>query len=114
MTARIHLIERLNHMGPVARGSTIYESGWWAISAKTAERLKGGNIYFHKAQAKDSYFGGVILDYRIETEGEWVGRIIFKFQSDPACRGVSAGKGGWGMEKKILGAKDTPDASHDD
>ncbi|MCA1924985.1 MAG: hypothetical protein LDL16_01740 [Thiobacillus sp.] len=79
-----------------------WESGWWKISPDTAEQLVGGEIYFHKARAKPSFFGGLILSYRVETEGEWPGRILFRFRTGNEFKGVEAGMDGWGMEKKIV------------
>ncbi len=79
-----------------------WESGWWSVAPTTAEKLVGGHIYFHKAKAKPSFFGGVILSYRVETEGEWPGRIIFKFRSGQEFKAIKAGTTGWGMEKKIV------------
>ncbi|MFD0892186.1 hypothetical protein KBB96_12210 [Luteolibacter ambystomatis] len=90
-------------MKPLQLGSSEYESGWWVVSEGTARKLVGGGIYFHKAQASPSYFGGIIDDFCIETQGERSGRIIFKFRADPAnFRGFSAGADGWGNEKKIV------------
>lgn len=79
-----------------------WESGWWKLSSDMAEKLVGGEIYFHKAQAKPSYFGGLVLSYRVETEGEWPGRIVFRFRAGQEFKGVDAGTRGWGMEKKIV------------
>ena len=102
MPTRIHLIEHLGHMKVIDKEKAEWESGWWAVAPDTAAKLVGGHIYFHKAQAKLSFFGGVILSYRIETQGEWPGRIIFKFRTGQEFKGVGAGITGWGMEKKIV------------
>ena len=103
MKARIHLIERDGRLVPVEPGSKEYESGFWVVAEETARRLVGGEILFHKAQAKPAFFGGVIKSYRIQSDGEWKGRIIFRFLADPVrFRGVLAGRDGWGNEKKIV------------
>lgn len=103
MTARIHLIEREGRLAPVQRGSQEYESALWAVAEETAQKLVGGEILFHKAQSEPAFFGGVIQSYRVQPDGEWQGRIIFKFIADPVrLRGTRAGREGWGMEKKIV------------
>lgn len=98
----IHLIEDLGNMKMLNKANFEWESGWWAVNPETAEKLVGGNIYFHKKQAELSFFCGVITGYRIETTGEWVGRIIFQFKTGLEFKGVKAGRSGWGMEKKIV------------
>lgn len=98
----IHFIEDLGNMKMLNKANSEWESGWWAVNPETAEKLVGGNIYFHKKQAEPSFFGGVITAYRIETTGEWVGRIIFQFKTGLEFKGIKAGSSGWGMEKKIV------------
>ena len=102
MASRIHLIEKLNLIHPVAEGSKEYESGFWAIPPHTAQLLVGGDIYFHKKQRERSFFGGKILAFRLAPDGEYTGRIIFSFAPDQEHRNVSAGHGGWSAEKKIV------------
>lgn len=102
MAERIHLIEHLGHMTMLNKEKAEWESGWWAVAPAKAEQLVGGHIYFHKQQASPSFFGGVILGFRVETEGEWPGRIVFKFRASQEFKGVKAGAGGWSMEKKIV------------
>lgn len=98
---RIHLIERDDHF--VQLGNSVYESGFWKLTEEKAELLKDGMIYFHKAQDEPSFYGGRIIDYRIQQEGEFVDRIIFKFQYMAECRGFRAGRDGWSQEKKLVG-----------
>jgi len=86
----------------LSREKKEWESGWWALAPSTAGQLVGGNIYFHKAQARPSFFGGNIIGYRIETEGLWAGRVVFRFLANPAFREVRASTSGWSMEKKIV------------
>lgn len=102
MTSTIHLIEDLGNMKMLNKANSEWESGWWAVAPETAEKLIGGNIYFHKKQAEPSFFGGLILGYRIETTGEWAGRVIFQFKTGLEFKGIKAGSSGWGMEKKIV------------
>ena len=102
MSGDIHLIERMAHMTCLDRASATWESGWWAVSTDTAAKLVGGRIFFHKAQDKPSFFGGRITKYRVETEGEWPGRIVFTFAAGQEFKAVKAGRDGWGMEKKVV------------
>ncbi len=102
MSGDIHLIERMGHMQCLDKASGLWKSGWWAVAPDTAEKLVGGRIFFHKAQDKPSFFGGRIASYRVETEGQWPGRIVFTFVFGPEFRGVEAGRDGWGMEKKLV------------
>jgi hypothetical protein len=101
MTSSIHLIENLGNMRMLNKEAAEWESGWWSVAPETAEKLIGGHIYFHKKQVEPSFFGGVILSYRIETEGEWAGRILFKFRTGLEFKNIKAGTSGWSMEKKI-------------
>ena len=97
---RIHLIERDGRIEKIDGG--IWESGYWIVSSASAKQLVGGSIFHHKKQAEPSFFGGIILGYRIQEEGPFAGRVIFKFQYAHDHRGVSAGKGGWGNEMKMV------------
>jgi len=91
----------MGHVRTVDSAAGICESEWWAIPPETAEKLLGGRIYLHKEQDKPSFFGGTITAYRIETHGEWTGRLIFTFTRDLAGKGVVS-RGGWGNEKKYV------------
>ncbi len=102
MMPTIHLIEDLGNMKMLNKLRSEWESGWWAVSPETAEKLIGGHIYFHKKQVEPSFFGGLILGYGVETTGEWIGRVIFLFKTGLEFKGVKAGSSGWGMEKKIV------------
>jgi hypothetical protein len=102
MVISVHFIERMDHFRLLDKSKELYESGWWSISEEAAKELVGGRLYLHKAQDKPSFFGGLILSYRIETDGEWPGRILFTFIADLAGKGVRAGKDGWRMERKII------------
>ena len=98
----IHLIEKESLFRRVAESPTEYESGYWALSAGEAEALVGANIYFHERQIEPSYYGGTIVGYRVQRGEPYDGRIIFRFQPKPDCRGVRAGGDGWQFEKKIV------------
>jgi hypothetical protein len=102
MAASIHLIERLGNMKCLDKETSLWESGWWHVSTEIAQKLIGGNIFFHKAQDKPSYFGGTITKYRLETEGEWTGRILFSFAATMEFKGITTSRNGWGMEKKLV------------
>ena len=97
----IHLIEKQHRFQMIDREKETYESGVWAISENTAKSAINGNIYFHKKQTEPSYFGGVILSYRVHDEGEFSGRIVFTFQAMIGHKHVKTGKAGWSMEKKM-------------
>jgi hypothetical protein len=96
----IHLIERLNNITNLI--NDVWESGWWKISDSKAQELKGGNIYFHKKKNEPSFFGGKILGYRIEQDGTFKGRVVFKFLSGPEYKGVKTEMAGWANEKKMI------------
>jgi hypothetical protein len=98
---RIHLIEKMGFIRRVSDADKEYESGYWKVPENTATALVGGEIYFHKKQAEESFFGGRITGYRVDNE-MYPGRIIFVFCFDKNFRGVSAGQDGWSMEKKIV------------
>jgi hypothetical protein len=97
---RIHFIEKDNRL--VDLGESIYESGFWKVGEETARSLKGGLIYFHERQDTPSFFGGEILDYRIQRDGPYANRIIFKFKYLARCKYVRAGLGGWSQEMKLV------------
>ena len=97
----IHLIEKKGFIKTLPDSSDEWESGYWAVPESTANALVGGEIYFHKKQAELSFFGGRILGFRVDTDA-YAGRIVFRFRFDIVCRGVSAGQGGWSVEKKIV------------
>jgi hypothetical protein len=99
---KLHLVEKNKRFTREDKFSQIWESGFWKMSQDTANSLVGGDLYLHSAKIKPSYFGGKILGFRVVEDGEWKGRIVFEFEFSPEYKGVSAGKDGWGMEKKIV------------
>ena len=98
----IHLVERVGLMRMIDPTSREYESGFWVIGQQTAAELVGCDIYFHKKRAEPSFFGGQILSFRVQPEGEHAARIIFRFRPLQSHKGVVAGAEGWGQEKKIV------------
>src|SRR5208283_4093478 len=98
--SRIHLIEKRSYFKRV--NDREYESGWWALSEETAGGLVGGQIFFHEQKKKPSFFGGTVLGFRIETEGEHKDRVIFRLESSQECKGIRTGPEGWTLEKKIV------------
>lgn len=100
--AAIHLIERLDNVRRIDKDRKEWESGYWAISEDTAQKLIGGDLYLHRAQNEESYFGGEILSYHVHASGPEAGRIVFRIQFDPKYKGVKTGREGWGNEKKYV------------
>jgi hypothetical protein len=95
----IHLVEPSNHFVKIE--DNVWESGWWNLDEGEAKKLVGGEIYFHKKRQEPSFYGGTILGYRVNHDGEYQGRIIFKLQYSPACRNISTDKSGWTKDVKI-------------
>ena len=103
--AAIHLIKNdqsLPQITPIERNSDIFRSGYWVIAAAKANALIGGKIFFHEQQTKPSFFGGVIKSTEKVDQGEYVGRIVFIFESDQACKGITTPRDGWSQEMKII------------
>jgi len=96
----IHLVEPLNNF--VKLNDNVWESGCWAVDEDKAKKLVGGEIYFHKKRQEPSFYGGTILGYRVEQDGEYQGKIIFQLQHVQSCRNVSTGKTGWKKDVKIM------------
>jgi hypothetical protein len=97
----IHLIEQLNNFVKLQDNS--WESGWWQLEESKAQKLIGGEIYFHKKQQEPSFYGGTIMGYRIEQDGQYQGKIVFKLQHKQSCRNVRTDKNGWSKKMKIIG-----------
>jgi len=60
--------------------ATPYESGYWSVPESVAANLT--RIYLHRAQSAPSFFGGEITGYRVQPNGQWMGRIVFEFLPD--------------------------------
>ena len=98
----IHFVERLGNYRCVDKSANEWESGYWVVAVDTAQRLIGGQIYLHDGQDTPSRFGGDILSYRVQQDGEFEGRLVFRFRPTAQCKGIMAGRGGWGNEKKVV------------
>ena len=98
----IHFIERHENVHPTDKEKGEWESGDWVVSEETAQRLVGGHIYLHHAQDEPSHFGGEILSFHVLSSGSADGRVVFRFCASITCKGVKAGREGWGNEKKIV------------
>ncbi|MCK9362574.1 MAG: hypothetical protein M0P74_03080 [Syntrophales bacterium] len=96
----IHLVEPLNHF--VKLNDNVWESGSWGVADDQAKKLVGGKIYFHKKRQDPSFYGGTILGYRIQPDGEYQGKIVFQLQHSQSCRNVRTGKSGWSKGIKIM------------
>ena len=99
--AAIHLVELKGNVWKVPDTPGEWESAYWKVGEATAAKLIGGDLYLHTAHAAPSHFGGKLLSYRVQPDGETAGRYIFRFRFTEAHRGVKAGRDGWGMEKKL-------------
>lgn len=96
----IHLIEPINHF--VMLNDNEWESGGWTLDEGQAQKLVGGEIYFHKKRSEPSFYGGTILGYRVSNEGEHQGKIVFKLRYSLSCRNVRTDISGWKKEVKIV------------
>jgi len=99
---RIHLIEKDHKNRLTMVADKIWESGCWDIPESMAKKLLEGSILLHEKPKAASFFGGIILNYRVQREGKFEGMIIFTFEYDSSHRGVMADAGGWGKDMKIV------------
>jgi hypothetical protein len=97
---KIHLVERLNNFTKLK--DKVWECGWWKLNENKAQKLVGGEIYFHKSRQEPSFYGGTILGFRVEQEGQYQGRIVFQFQYGQAFRNIRTDRSGWSLEMKII------------
>jgi len=97
----IHIVEIKHNF--VKLSNDEYESGWWQVDETKAQKLVGGDIYFHKTRGEPSYYGGRILDYRVDEEEIHRGMIIFKLKYSKDCRNIRTEKTGWAKAIKITG-----------
>jgi hypothetical protein len=100
---RTHFIENFGNVWQCPN-STEFESGyWWRFGRKNADALIGGHIYLHASQSSPSHQGGVVVGYRIQKDGEFKGRYIFRFKPSAQHRGVVAEPGPWiGRYKQVV------------
>jgi hypothetical protein len=99
---KIHLIERDGRFERVPESKDEWESGYWTLTRAVAASLVGGDVYFHSARRDPSHFGGAVLSSRVQADGPFAGRTVLRFRYTKEHRGVRAGEGGWGVEKKIV------------
>ena len=95
----IHIVEIKNNF--VKLSSDEWESGWWPLEESKAQKLIGGDIFFHKTRMEPSYYGGRILGYRVEEGEDNRGMIIFKLKYSKACRNIRTERTGWSKAIKI-------------
>ena len=99
---RIHLIEKDHKNRLTMMAGKLWESGGWNIPESTAKKLLEGSILLHEKPKAPSFFGGIIINYRVQTEGRAKGLIIFTFEYKAGHRGYLAEAGGWSKEMKIV------------
>jgi len=98
---RIHLIETdPNRLTLLEKQD--WESGSWNLIEAKAKQLVGGSILFHKKKREPSFFGGVILNYRIQDKAVLKGQVIFKFQYLADHRNVATDNKGWSGDMKVV------------
>lgn len=107
--SKIHLIEKDKNFKLIDKENQIWDSCCWAVTEENAKKLINGDIFFHEAKDKPSYFGGKIISFRIlnedcdQTEGEVAGRVVFTFKFTLQHKGVKSINGNWtSMEKNII------------
>jgi hypothetical protein len=96
----IHLIEKMNNF--IKLQDNTWEIGWWQLEESKAQKLVGGEVYFHKKQQEPSFYGGIIIGYRIEPDGQYQGKTVFTFNHKQSCRNVKTDKYGWSKKLKII------------
>lgn len=96
---RIHLIEREDRIKRV--DNQVWECGYWSLPEPKAKSLLNGSVLFHKKRNDPSFFGGIILNYRIQDTGKWKGRVIFTFEYRADHR-MALAQGGWSKDMKIV------------
>lgn len=99
---RIHLIEKDHKNRLTLISDKIWESGLWILPESTAKKLLERSLFLHEKPKSPAFFGGIILNYRIQAEGRMKGRIAFTFRFDATHRGVVAESGGWSKEMKVV------------
>jgi hypothetical protein len=101
----IHLIKKINNGHPAIKKMSgepnTYTSGFWELSEETAQAFIGGEIYFHEHQRDPSYYGGKILAADGTLDGEYQGKIVFKFVYSAECRDVKTSADRWSQEMKL-------------
>lgn len=87
--AKVHLICRGGrHLKPVAPPD--YEVGYWVFTESQVKQLLDGYLYLHEKKSLPSYFGGLILGYRLAAEDEpSPGQVVLKLRALEDCRNVA-------------------------
>ncbi|MEI6165753.1 MAG: hypothetical protein WCS52_01020 [bacterium] len=99
----IHVIEhdKRNYLSQLGAAGKVWESGFWPLTEADAKPLIGGSIFFHKKKSGPSFCGGLILDCRIRSSGEWAGLVIFTFEYRDDHGNVWTDDKGWKKDMKI-------------
>jgi len=105
----IHLIASLNSF--VKLQDNTWESGDWLMDESKAQKLVGGEIYFHKKRQEASFYGGKILGYSIHQDAAERKRIVFNLEYRLSCRNISTDKTGWTKDMKIIGQEEQSPSS---
>ena len=100
--AAIHLVERTDNVRKTDKTKNEWETGWWAVSEETAQKLIGSVLYLHRSKLQPSHFGGEIISFRFEESGPEAGRVVFKLRADADCKGVKTDGKGWSKDQKIF------------
>ncbi len=104
-TKRIHLIEKSHNYRLTKIADKIWESGTWNVPESVAKKLLEGSLLLHEKPKAPSFFGGIILNYRVQAEGRQKGMVTFTFEYDAGHRSVIAEPGGWSKDMKIVERK---------
>ena len=99
---RIHLNERANSMVRMSVDEQLWESGPWDVPEAQAKQLLGGSILFHKKKSEPSFFGGLVVNYRIEEDRAGRKRIIFTFQFLADHKKAATDNRGWSKDVKVV------------
>lgn len=101
-TPRVHFVEKKELYKEIDSADNLWESGYWDVIERTADKLIGGHIYLHKAQKECSFHGGEIKHYYIQEQGKYKGRYVFVYEQKVDHEGINAGSEGWAREKKYV------------
>ena len=101
---QVHLICRkldtggLDGITTVDAKNHIYRSGAWDFDPAEAERLVGGQIYFHQEKKQASHYGGDVLSVEtVQTDNAREERVVFTFRATKEGRGVAWSGANHGM-----------------
>jgi hypothetical protein len=98
----IHFLERTDNVRKTDRSKNEWESGFWDVTEENAQKLVGATLYLHRTKHQPSHFGGRILSYRLEKEGDANARVVFTVRAAADCKDVKAGPRGWAKDCKIV------------